>query len=215
LKKFISTILTTSTAAIGLLVAGAVTANADTTYTVKAGDCVWAISQKYGSTIAEIETANQIQNNLIFPSQILTIPGVDGPATRTDTSAAITSTSQAKQPTQESTVAVTPSTTPTAPSTPTRSVVAAVPESSTSVSYTGNNLQSYVLTQMAARTGVSAGTWNHIITRESGWQPQIKNGSSGAYGLFQNIHISSGSVNAQVNAAVALYREQGMDAWAL
>ena len=38
---------------------------------------------------------------------------------------------------------------------------------------------------------------------------------SGAYGLFQNMHISSGSVEEQVNAAVALYEAQGMAAWAL
>ncbi|MGO3900256.1 MAG: LysM peptidoglycan-binding domain-containing protein, partial [Lactiplantibacillus argentoratensis] len=41
------------------------------------------------------------------------------------------------------------------------------------------------------------------------------NSTSGAYGLFQNMHISSGSVEDQVNAAVSLYNAQGMAAWAL
>ncbi|YAB13716.1 LysM peptidoglycan-binding domain-containing protein [Lactiplantibacillus plantarum] len=87
---------------------------------------------------------------------------------------------------------------------------------STTSSYTGSNLKSYVLSQMQSRTGVSASTWNTIITRESNWNSTVKNStSSGAYGLFQNMHISSGSVEDQVNAAVSLYNAQGMAAWAL
>ncbi|MGY5269839.1 transglycosylase SLT domain-containing protein, partial [Lactiplantibacillus plantarum] len=86
---------------------------------------------------------------------------------------------------------------------------------STTSSYTGSNLKSYVLSQMQSRTGVSASTWNTIITRESNWNSTVKNSTSGAYGLFQNMHISSGSVEDQVNAAVSLYKAQGMAAWAL
>ncbi|MCT3283278.1 transglycosylase [Lactiplantibacillus pentosus] len=86
---------------------------------------------------------------------------------------------------------------------------------STTSSYTGSNLKSYVLSQMQSRTGVSASTWNTIITRESGWNTTVKNSTSGAYGLFQNMHISSGSVEEQVDAAVSLYNAQGMSAWAL
>ncbi|WP_054709568.1 transglycosylase SLT domain-containing protein [Secundilactobacillus paracollinoides] len=73
--------------------------------------------------------------------------------------------------------------------------------------------QSYVLSQMASRTGVSASTWNTIITRESNWEPTVVNASSGAYGLFQNMHISSGDVDAQIDAAVSLYNTQGLAAW--
>ena len=68
---------------------------------------------------------------------------------------------------------------------------------------------------MESRTGVSASTWNHIIQRESNWQANVVNSASGAYGLFQNMHISGGSVEDQVNAAVSLYQVQGMQAWAL
>ena len=92
---------------------------------------------------------------------------------------------------------------------------AASSTSSTTSSYNGSNMQSYVLSQMESRTGVSASTWNTIITRESNWQSSVKNSTSGAYGLFQNMHISSGSVQDQVNAAVNLYNAQGMSAWAL
>lgn len=45
MKKLVSTIVTTSAAAAGLLFAGVLNANADSTYTVKSGDSVWAIAQ--------------------------------------------------------------------------------------------------------------------------------------------------------------------------
>ncbi|WP_455386964.1 LysM peptidoglycan-binding domain-containing protein [Lactiplantibacillus pentosus] len=102
-----------------------------------------------------------------------------------------------------------------AASTTSQAASSSASSTSTTSSYTGSNLKSYVLSQMQSRTGVSASTWNAIITRESGWNTTVKNSTSGAYGLFQNMHISSGSVEDQVNAAVSLYNAQGMAAWAL
>ncbi|EFK30048.1 Transglycosylase-like domain protein [Lactiplantibacillus plantarum subsp. plantarum ATCC 14917 = JCM 1149 = CGMCC 1.2437] len=187
LKKLVSTIVTTSAAAAGLLFAGVLNANADSTYTVKSGDSVWAIAQKFNTTINHVETTNNIKGHYILPGQKLSI--------KTSSSASTTSSSSTSN-----TTATTTSTSST---------------DSTTSSYTGSNLKSYVLSQMQSRTGVSASTWNTIITRESNWQPYVRNSSSGAYGLFQNMHISSGSVEEQVNAAVALYEAQGMAAWAL
>jgi len=203
LKKSIRTILTASAVTMGLLFAGAETADAATTYTVKAGDCVWAIAQHYGSSIDAIETANHIHGHLILPGQQLSIPGAnDQSASQTTTTSAVT------------TAPATATQSATSPSTTTPAPAATATTTTSDSSYTGGNLQSYVLGQMAARTGVSAGTWNHIITRESNWQPHVRNSSSGAYGLFQNMHISGGSVEEQVDAAVNLYRVQGMPAWA-
>lgn len=208
MKKMIRHILSTTAAAFGLLMAGVVTAKADTTYTVKPGDCVWAISKQVGSSVTAIEAANHIQNNLILPGQVLTIPAISG--TTTSPSAA---TGQTSTVVQKSTPAPVSAAVTTATAKPTAQPVStAVP---VTTSNTTGNLQSDVLTQMATRTGVSAATWNHIIARESGWEPQVRNSASGAYGLFQNIHISSGSVESQVNAAVNLYHAQGMSAWAL
>lgn len=213
MKKMIRHILSTTAAAFGLLMAGVVTAKADTTYTVKPGDCVWAISKQVGSSVATIESANHIQNNLILPGQILTIPAVSGAATNTTTTSPSAATGQTSAVVQKSIPVPTSATiTPATVKPTTQPVSTAVP---VTTSNTNGNLQSDVLTQMATRTGVSADTWNHIITRESGWEPQVRNSASGAYGLFQNIHISSGSVESQVNAAVNLYHAQGMSAWAL
>ena len=219
LKKLLTTILTTSAATVGLLLAGTVSAHADATYTVKKGDCVWAISQEYKTTIESIETANNIHGHLILPGQQLRIPGVNAQ----DLTSQAPATPVVSAPVQQ-----TPVTTPTQPAetqaatttqtTPaqTNETVASAPATTPATeSYSGDNLQSYVLGQMQARTGVDAGTWNHIINRESNWQPHVVNGASGAYGLFQNIHISGGSVQQQIDAAVNLYHAQGMQAWAL
>ena len=67
---------------------------------------------------------------------------------------------------------------------------------------------------MAARTGVSASTWEHIIARES--NGQLHAHASGAAGLFQTMPGwgSTGSVNDQINAYKA-YKAQGLSAWGM
>ncbi|MCG0591018.1 peptidoglycan-binding protein [Lactiplantibacillus plantarum] len=202
MKKLVSTIVTTSAAAAGLLFAGVLNANADSTYTVKSGDSVWAIAQKFNTTINHVETTNNIKGHYILPGQKLSIKTS---STSSDNNASSTTSNT----TSSSASTTSSSSTSNATTTSTSST------DSTTSSYTGSNLKSYVLSQMQSRTGVSASAWNTIITRESNWQPYVHNSSSGAYGLFQNMHISSGSVEEQVNAAVALYEAQGMAAWAL
>ncbi|ETY72625.1 LysM peptidoglycan-binding domain-containing protein [Lactiplantibacillus fabifermentans] len=231
MKKFMRTILTSSAVATGLVFAGAMTANADTTYTVKSGDCVWAIAQEFGSTIDKIETKNNIHGHLILPGQQLTIPTgklattsaptpvYHAPASQAPVSQAPVSQAPASQaPASQAPVSQAPA------SQASQAVINEAPQASAPVasqattsneSYTGDNMKSYVLGQMESRTGVSASTWDHIINRESNWQPGVRNSSSGAYGLFQNMHINGGSVEEQVNAAVNLYNVQGMQAWAL
>nr|QBM11762.1 aCD11c [synthetic construct] len=73
MKKLVSTIVTTSAAAAGLLFAGVLNANADSTYTVKSGDSVWAIAQKFNTTINHVETTNNIKGHYILPGQKLSI----------------------------------------------------------------------------------------------------------------------------------------------
>ena len=211
MNKFVTSVLATSAAALGLFFAGSINADAATTYTVKAGDSVWAISQTYKTTINSIETANNIQGHLILPGQKLNIP--DG----TSTVAAATQT-QPAQTTTQSTANTQQQAATTYNNTNTQATTnntASTSTNSSATSYTGSNMKSYVLSQMASQTGVSASTWNAIIQRESNWQPSVRNSSSGAYGLFQNMHISGGSVQDQVSAAVSLYKAQGMGAWAL
>ena len=72
---------------------------------------------------------------------------------------------------------------------------------------TAGSVGSYAAAQMAARTGVSASTWEHIIARESNGQLHARN-ASGAAGLFQTMPGwgSTGSVNDQINAAYKAYK---------
>lgn len=180
MTKLITTFMTTTVAAVSLFLFGSINADAATkTYTVKSGDSVWAISQKFNLSMATLEKTNHIQHHALVAGQTLTLSTT--PKAKT---AKTTATPKAKTTT-------------------------------TTTSYTGSNLKSYVLDQMASRTGVPAATWNTIIQRESNWQPNVRNTSSGAYGLFQNMHISSGSVEEQVDAAVSLYQAQGLAAWSL
>ena len=205
MKKLVTTLLATTAAALGLFFAGSANADASTNYTVKSGDSVWAISQKFDTTINAIETANKIQNHLILPGEKLVIPDADS------------TTAAPAQPATTATATQQPAAT-TQQSTQTYSQPAASTQTQTTSSaanYNGGSTKSYVLSQMESRTGVSASTWNYIIQRESNWQPSVRNSSSGAYGLFQNMHISGGSVQDQVNAAVSLYHSQGMGAWSM
>ncbi len=199
-------------------------ASADETYTVKSGDTLSEIEYNFkkDSNYQQLAKDNNIANaNLIYVGQQLLI--------KTDSDNSAASTKQT-QTTQSANTANTQSnqnvqSTQSSQNTQSYKSVASTQQkaaaktqstsTSSSASYTGSNLKSYVLSQMSSRTGVSASTWNAIIQRESNWQPSVRNSSSGAYGLFQNMHISSGSVQQQVDAAVSLYKVQGMGAWAL
>ncbi|GAY73428.1 LysM peptidoglycan-binding domain-containing protein [Lentilactobacillus kosonis] len=213
MKKLVTTLLATTAAALGLFLAGSANADASTNYTVKSGDSVWAISQQFGSTINTIENANHIQNHLITPGQLLVIPDAAG---TTSTATTNTTAVAQQQPTAQQTQTYTQPA-QTTQQTQTYSQPAANTQSSTATQSTSSygSSKSAVLSEMASRTGVSASTWNYIINRESNWQPSVRNSSSGAYGLFQNMHISGGSVQDQVNAAVSLYKQQGLAAWSM
>ena len=48
-------------------------AEASTQHTVQPGDSLWSIANKYNTTIDELKRNNQLNGNLIFPGQVLTI----------------------------------------------------------------------------------------------------------------------------------------------
>ena len=82
--------------------------------------------------------------------------------------------------------------------------------------FSGNSNDGSVAQQMAAKTGVSAATWQQIINRESGGNANAVNASSGAYGYFQLLgHGEHAGMSAeeQVNMAANVYKAQGMSAW--
>lgn len=55
-------------------VAGSFVATANAAeYTVKSGDTLWAISQQYGTSVANIKAENNLTSNMILPKQVLKI----------------------------------------------------------------------------------------------------------------------------------------------
>jgi len=74
LKKFAFAV----TAASG---AAAVIANheaeASTQHTVQSGDSLWSISEQYGVSVDEIKQNNNLDNNMVFPGQVIEIGGSD------------------------------------------------------------------------------------------------------------------------------------------
>ena len=62
------------TAFAGLLFGAATSASAaEETYTIKSGDTLWSISQKYNVTVQNLQDWNNLSSDLIFPNQKLAI----------------------------------------------------------------------------------------------------------------------------------------------
>ncbi|SNV60908.1 autolysin (N-acetylmuramoyl-L-alanine amidase [Staphylococcus simiae] len=81
-KKVIAAIIGTS--AIGAI--ASTQAEAASTHTVKSGESVWSISNKYGISIAKLKSLNGLTSNLIFPNQVLKVSGSTGVSNTTTSS---------------------------------------------------------------------------------------------------------------------------------
>lgn len=62
------------------------------TYKVKSGDSLWLIADKHNTSISKIKSLNNLSSNVIFPNQVLQLPGSSG-STSTNTGSTSTSTS--------------------------------------------------------------------------------------------------------------------------
>lgn len=47
-------------------------------YTVKSGDSLYAISQRFGTTAASLKSTNGLKSNTLYPGQVLTVPSGSG-----------------------------------------------------------------------------------------------------------------------------------------
>ena len=179
------------------------------TVTVNAGDTVSEIALANGTTVSQIEKDNNLSNvNLIFVGDKIKV-NESGRAVNTQSSQS--SSSSATQTTQSSQSHVQAS--QSASSTPKSSYTGS--SVTTSTGTLSDSEKQAVLNQLQSRTGVSASTWNTIITRESNWQVDAANPSSSARGLFQLLYGGEGDVQSQIDNAVNLYKKQGTQAWAL
>ena len=183
------------------------------TYTVKSGDTISSIAKKKYNThsLDAIETIVQANNipdrNFILVGDKLELPNK------------VKKIKESKVTYQAPSQPQNVGTYTQAPSQSTQQQnVASQNTASTAItpSYTsGGDLHSYVTSKMAEGTGVDAGTWEKIISRESGWNSAVTN-SSGHYGLFQlapGYEGHGGSVDEQIEGAISLFEKQGLNAW--
>ena len=109
------------------------------TYTVKSGDTLSEIAEKYNTTVEKLAEKNKIENiHLIFVDQVLVIEGT-APSTATATAAASATTYEAPVATEETSEATTyeevaETTTYEAPATPAAPVAESNPASASTVS---------------------------------------------------------------------------------
>ncbi|MFZ3579398.1 LysM peptidoglycan-binding domain-containing protein [Virgibacillus sp. DJP39] len=66
MKKMVMTLTATA-----VLTAGWASHSEAATYTVQNGDSLWSIAQKYNTSIADLQSINQLSNTIIYPNQVL------------------------------------------------------------------------------------------------------------------------------------------------
>jgi len=197
-------------------------------YTVKSGDTLWDISQRNGITLSSLTEANHIDlnNYIILPGELLRIPAkiefkvVDNPIAEAQHKVAAQQAAdqKAKEAAAAAAAQKAADQAKAAAAAKAQQAQQAAQQKAaapTTVSY-GSSLKTYVLNKMVAATGVSAATWDAIITRESGWQATAQNPGSTAHGLFQSLWINgSNDVDTQIADAIRLFNASGMSPWAL
>ncbi|MCZ2118749.1 LysM peptidoglycan-binding domain-containing protein [Levilactobacillus brevis] len=72
-KALVTTLGTVAVVGAGIFATND-TANADVKVTVKQGDSVWSLANKYDSSINAIEKANSLNSDLIYVGQTLNVP---------------------------------------------------------------------------------------------------------------------------------------------
>ena len=172
-KALVTTLGTVAVVGAGLFATNE-TANADVKVTVKQGDSVWSLANKYDSSVKAIEKSNNLSNaSLIFVGQTLNVPN-STQATQYSSSSASVATQNYSNTASQSTS-----------------------QSSNNTNY--NTTSNYTSSNTTASTGVSgseasAKAW--IANKESGGSYSATNGQY--VGKYQ---LSSSYLNGDYSAA--------------
>jgi len=181
---------------MGVFSFSAISANAST-YTVKSGDTVSAIAQKFNTSTSKITSDNDLSNpDVISIGETLNINNSTKTATASSYEQPQAVTTQKTYSYQKP-----------------QTVQNTQPNKSyTDPANTSQTDASSAAKMMEQGTGVSASEWQKIINRESGGSTTAAN-PSGAYGLFQSQHNPGSTVQSQVADAIRVYKSQGLGAW--
>ncbi|WP_125583422.1 aggregation-promoting factor [Levilactobacillus cerevisiae] len=102
-KALVTTLGTVAVVGAGIFATNE-TANADSNVTVKQGDSVWSLANKYDSSVSAIEKANSLSNSsLIYVGQTLNVPNSTQAATTSSASVSTKSYNQTSQATTNKT----------------------------------------------------------------------------------------------------------------
>ncbi len=193
-KSMLTTAATLGIATMGVA-AGTAVANADTTYTVQAGDTLSKISHKFAndnSLVNKLAQDNNIQNkDLIYVGQQLTIKDGNDSAATTTSAAAATSASSA---TSAAASASDQSTTQAA------SAASAASAQTSAASSQASTTTSSTYTSSVSGSEAAAKEW--IANRESGGSYTAQNGQY--YGRYQlSLSYLGGDLSAANQEKVA------------
>ncbi|AKP64648.1 aggregation promoting factor-like surface protein [Levilactobacillus koreensis JCM 16448] len=173
-KALVTTLGTVAVVGAGLFATNE-TANADVKVTVKQGDSVWSLANKYDSSVKAIEKSNSLSNaSLIFVGQTLNVPNSTQATQYSSSSASVAKQNYSNTASQSTTS-----------------------QSSNNTNY--NTTSNYTSSNTAASTGVSgseasAKAW--IANKESGGSYSASNGQY--VGKYQ---LSSSYLNGDYSAA--------------
>ena len=187
--KNIKSFIIAGAAALGVVALSATEASADTV-TVKQGDTIWDIAQEYNTTVSDIKTLNNLDNeNLIYVGDIIKTDSEDATnVVAVDSNTITTGTIQAAPVATQSVTYAQP-------------VVDSTPAVTTAATNTGS-----VYDQFIAAGGTQA-MWDNIVMPESGGDVNATNGQY--HGLGQtNQPWGYGSVAEQTQGMLQYAQER-------
>lgn len=188
-KVNIKQVMLGTAALAGMLVTSQAVANADS-MTIKAGDTVWAYSQKYHVSVNKIAEANGLSNpDLIIAGKTINIPGVKtgekvttktttASASSTKSTSAATSTSQAASSTTSAAATSSSTTSASSTSQAVSSSSTAAQSSSTSTASASSVTSSASSSSVASQASSSSATSTSSASQSSASQSSASQASS-------------------------------------
>jgi len=181
---------------------GGSSSGGSSTHEVQAGESLWSIAQRYGTTVHALASANGISNpNLVVVGTTLTISGGGG-STMTSSTGGSTHTVRAGETLSDigarygvSVESIARANGLANPNLVVAGTSLTIPGTGATVAQTSTSADvGYLLEQEALANGVSTSLIKALAYQESGWQPHVIS-SAGAIGVMQVMPATAKWVN--------------------